>query len=60
MFYLSEALMVAGSALYELPLTGGNGPLVVTAVGLSLAGLSVVLFIMRGKSDNKHKNKPRK
>ena len=61
MFFLSEILRVAGyaSPVYELPLTGGSGPLVVTAIGVSLAGLSVVLFVMRGKSD-KQKNRPKK
>ena len=45
--------------LYELPLTGGNGPLVVTAIGISLAVLSLVLFVLRGKSDDKKKSKPK-
>ena len=60
MFFLLEIFRVAGyaSPVYELPLTGGSGPLVVTAIGISLAGLSVLLFVMRGKSD-KHK-RPRK
>ena len=62
MFYLSDALRVAGSVnpAYELPLTGGSGPLVVTAIGICLAGLSLILFVMRAKSGNKQKDKPRK
>ena len=68
MFNLSEVLSIAGSisnnliagAAYELPLTGGSGPLVVTAIGVGLAGMSLILLILRGKSGNKDKNKPRR
>ncbi|MCL2404174.1 MAG: LPXTG cell wall anchor domain-containing protein [Defluviitaleaceae bacterium] len=50
---------LAGTPSYVLPLTGGAGPLVVTAIGIGLAVLSLLLFFLRGKSDNK-KKKPRK
>jgi len=51
----------AGNAsMNELPLTGGAGPLVVTAIGIGLAVLSLILFVLRGKSDNKKKTKPKK
>jgi len=46
--------------MYTLPYTGGNGPLVVTAIGIGLAALSLLLFVLRGKSDDKKKKKPRK
>ena len=46
--------------LYELPLTGGAGPLVVTAIGIGLAVLSLLLFFLRGKSDNKQKKRPKR
>jgi len=45
--------------MYVLPLTGGNGPMVVTAVGIGLAVLSLLLFVLRGKSDDKKKEKRR-
>ena len=68
MLYLSNVMSTVGNmgnsliagAAYELPMTGGSGPLVVTAIGVSLAGLSLILLIMRGKSGNKDKNKPRR
>ena len=59
--YLFIANPFAGSnAVYELPITGGNGPMVVTAIGIGLAVLSLLLFVLRGKSDDKKKGKPRK
>ena len=67
MIYFSEILrfvcyylVATGAPAYELPLTGGAGPMVVTAIGVSLAVLSLLLFILRGRSNSKQKNKPRK
>ena len=39
-----------------LPLTGGEGPLLVTVIGLSLAGLSLILLFIRMRSGKKHKD----
>jgi len=44
--------------LAVLPMTGGDGPMLVTIAGLSIAGLSVVLlFFMKRKGRNKPKSK---
>jgi len=55
-----EMIFMNHAILYVLPLTGGAGPMVVTAIGVSLAALSLLLFILRGKSDDKTKKKPRR
>jgi len=55
--HLGSYVFMGSMPMYELPLTGGAGPLVVTAIGVSLAALSLLLFILRGKSDNKSKKK---
>ena len=57
---ISRFVFVGNAPVYELPLTGGAGPIVVTAIGVGLAALSLLLFILRGKSDDKQKKKPRK
>jgi len=43
----------------ELPMTGGDGPMLVTVVGLSLAGLSLVILFLRARSSKKSKGKQR-
>jgi len=45
--------------MYGLPLTGGAGPMLVTVIGISLAVLSLLLFFILGRSNSKHKNKPK-
>jgi len=49
-----------GTPMYELPLSGGAGPMVVTAIGIGLAVLSLLLFFLRGKAGDKQKKRPRK
>jgi len=52
------AFLINNRMEFDLPLTGGEGPLIVTAVGLGLAGISLVLLIaMRGKRKDKGKGK---
>jgi len=49
---------LASSLLAYLPMTGGDGPMIVTVMGLSLAGLSVaLLLIMKRKSRKTTKSK---
>ena len=55
--YLGSLISAGG---YSLPLTGGSGPLVVTVIGISMAVLSLLLFFLRGKGDDKGKKKPKK
>jgi len=51
--------LAAQAQMYELPYTGGAGPMVVTAIGIGLAVLSLLLFVLRGKSkDDNKKDKP--
>jgi len=57
---LGSYAFASNATVYELPLTGGAGPFIVTAIGVSLAALSLLLFILRGKSDDKQKKKRRK
>ena len=48
-------LSLASSSAY-LPMTGGDGPLLVTVMGLSLAGLSIALLLVlkkKGRKDTK-------
>jgi len=52
------AFLINNRMEFDLPMTGGEGPLIVTAVGLGLAGISLVLLIaMRGKRKDKGKGK---
>jgi len=61
MILLSETIFaLAGIPIYELPLYGGSGPMVVTAIGIGLAALSLLFFFLRGKSDDKPNKKTRK
>ena len=61
-----EFLGLAGSALtgsgsvFQLPNTGGSGPLIVTVIGISLAGLSLLLLLLRGKPEDKPKGKQKR
>ena len=50
--------LFAGNALiYVLPMTGGDGPILVTIIGISLAGLSLIMLFLRMRSGRKNKNK---
>ena len=40
-----------------LPMTGGDGPLLVTIVGVSLAGLSFLILFFRWRSSRKQKKR---
>ena len=63
MIHALEAMrffFVGSVPMYELPLTGGAGPMVVTAIGIGLAILSLLLFILRGKSNDKPKSQDKR
>jgi len=60
MLLLGDNIFAGSTQLYELPLTGGNGPMVVTAIGVGLAVLSLLFLVLRGKPKDKDKGKPRK
>jgi len=40
-----------------LPMTGGDGPMIVTIAGLSMAGLSLVLLFLLSRKGKKPKGK---
>ena len=45
------------SAALELPHTGGDGPLLVTVIGISLAVVSLIILFVRMRSGQKEKDK---
>jgi len=51
------AALLASSQTDLLPMTGGDGPMIVTVVGLSMAGLSLVLLLLLSKKGKKPKGK---
>ena len=55
-----EMILMIPTAEILLPLTGGSGAMIVTAIGIGLAVLSLLLFVFRGKPDDKNKKKPRR
>jgi len=55
MYALTALLASSQQAL--LPTTGGEGSMIVTVVGLSMAGLSLVLLLLLSKKGKKPKGK---
>jgi len=49
--------LLANSQPALLPMTGGDGPMIVTVVGLSIAGLSLVLLLLLSRKGKKGKAK---
>jgi len=49
--------MLSDSHLATLPMTGGDGPMIVTVVGLSIAGFSMILLLLMKKKSRKPKQK---
>ena len=45
---------------YALPLTGGTGNVVVTAIGVSMAGISILLIAYKIKAGRKAKGKQKR
>jgi len=45
------------ASLASLPMTGGDGPMIVTIAGLSIAGLSMILLFVMKRKDRKPKGK---
>ena len=52
--------LTASQQYATLPMTGGEGATVVTVVGLSMAGLSLVLLLLLSKKNKKPKGKARR
>ena len=57
LFAVPDAYLAGNAPLAELPLTGGDGPLVVTAIGISMAVISLILLFVMRKSGRKSKDK---
>jgi len=56
--YSVAAYLISNRPEFDLPMTGGDGPMIVTITGISLAGISLLLlfFMMRKGKKNKGKN----
>jgi len=51
--------LLTSSQPYMLPMTGGEGSIIITVVGLSMAGLSLVLLLVLSRKGKKPKGKPK-
>ena len=49
--------IVGMSSSAVLPMTGGDGPLLVTVIGVSLASLSFLILFLRWRSSRKQKKR---
>ena len=57
MFTLLPACLTGNAPIFELPMTGGEGAIIVTAIGISLAAISLLLLFVRARSGKKPKDK---
>ena len=54
---VSQFYSVGMSLGAVLPMTGGDGPLLVTIIGVSMAGLSFLILFLRWRSSRKQKKR---
>ena len=58
LFAFSGACFAGSVSIYQLPMTGGDGPLIVTAIGIGLAVMSLLLLFVMKRTGKKDKGKP--
>ena len=57
MLAVPGACLAGDAQVYGLPMTGGDGPMIVTAIGIGLAVFSLILLFVMKRSGRKDKNK---
>jgi len=57
LFTMAAGNYAGTTSQFELPLTGGSGPAVVTVIGLSLAGISMIVLFLKMRAGRKSKGK---